>query len=99
MNLSEKYDKLITGLISGLTLPFFIALIAFLFSKGNPSLHTWLKRIADADIITHMITLCVFPNLLLFLLFNRFDMLRASRGVLGVTFIWAIIVFTVKILR
>jgi len=99
MNLSEKYDKLITGFVSGLLVPFLVALIVFLFAKGNPGLKTWLNRIADANIITHMISLCVFPNLLLFLFFNRFDMLRASRGVLGITILWAIIVFTVKILR
>ncbi|MCJ7449759.1 MAG: hypothetical protein MUO72_18950 [Bacteroidales bacterium] len=99
MNISEKYDKMTTGIISGLLAPILTALIVFLFSKGNPSLQTWLNRIADADIITHMISLCVLPNLLLFLLFNRFDMLRASRGVLGITIFWAVIVFAVKILR
>jgi len=40
--------------------------------------------------------MCVFPNVLIFLLFNRFDMLRASRGVLGITMAWAIVVFIVK---
>jgi len=99
MNLAEKYDKLATGIISGLLAPALVAFIVFLFSKGNPNLQTWLMRIADAGIITHMISLCVFPNLLIFLLFNRFDMLRASRGVLGITIFWAVIVFAVKILR
>ena len=97
MSLTEKYDKLMTGLLTGLVFPFVIALIAFLISKGNPGLKAWLTRIAEADIITHVITLCVFPNVLLFLLFNRLDMLRASRGVLGITIIWAIIVFSIKI--
>jgi hypothetical protein len=99
MNISEKYDKMATGIISGLLAPILTALIVFLFSKGNPSLQTWLNGIAEADIITHMISLCVLPNLLLFLLFNRFDMLRASRGILGITIFWAVIVFAVKILR
>ena len=94
----EKYDKLTTGLIAGLLLPFLTALIIFLAAKGDPSLHTWLKKITDADIVTKVITLCVFPNVIIFLIFNHFDMLRATRGVLGITIVWAAIVFGVKFL-
>jgi preprotein translocase subunit SecE len=32
------------------------------------------------------------------MIFNRFDMLRATRGVLAMTIIWAVIVFGVKFL-
>jgi hypothetical protein len=99
MTLTEKYDKLVSGILTGFILPFIIGLIIYLFSSGNKSLTSYLNRIADARIITHVISLCVFPNILLFLLFNRLDMLRASRGVLGITFTWAVIVFAVKFLR
>jgi hypothetical protein len=98
MTVAEKYDKLITGLIAGLILPVLIALIIFLLAKGDPSMKVWLKKIVDADIVTKVITLCVFPNVFIFLLFNHFDMLRASRGVLGMTIAWAVIVFGVKFL-
>jgi hypothetical protein len=96
MSLTERYDKLITGILSGFLFPFFIGLIIWLFTGHNHDLQSYLKRIADASIITHAITMCVFPNVLIFLLFNRFDMLRASRGVLGITMAWAIVVFIVK---
>ncbi len=98
MKFSEKYDRVLTGLISGLVLPFITALIIYTFSSGHQTLHAYLARISDSNIITHSITLSVFPNILIFLLFNRFDMLRASRGVLAVTIVWAIIVFGVKFL-
>jgi hypothetical protein len=98
MILPEKFDKLITGIISGLVLPFITVTIIFLVAKGNPDLQTWLKKIAAADIITHIITLSVFPNIFIFLLFNHFDMLKASKGVLGITVAWAILVFAVKFL-
>jgi hypothetical protein len=98
MTIPEKYDRIITGFLSGLLLPFIIAIIVFLFSRGDNSLSSYLLRISEADIITHSITLCVFPNVLIFLIFNRFDMLRASRGVLGITIFWAVIVFGVKFL-
>jgi len=93
MTTAEKYDKLATGIISGFLLPVVIAIFIFLFSKGEPGLKTWLSKITEANIITHIITLSVFPNVVIFLLFNHFDMLRALRGVLGVTIFWAVIVF------
>lgn len=98
MTTPEKYNKMITGIISGLLLPFLTCLIIFLFSHGNRDLHLWLKKIHDAGIITHIITLSVFPNIIIFFIFNHFDMLRAARGVLGVTIVWAVFVLGGKIL-
>jgi hypothetical protein len=98
MKVHEKYDKIITGLISGLIFPFIIGLIIYLFSSNHESIQTYLGRIADSHIITHSITLCVFPNIIIFLIFNQFDMLKATRGVLAITIAWAIVVFGVKFL-
>lgn len=98
MKFYEKFDSVLTGVVSGLVFPFIIGTAIYLFSSGHQSLHSYLVRIADASIITHSITLCVFPNILIFMLFNQLDMLRATRGVLAITIIWAVIVFAVKFL-
>jgi hypothetical protein len=98
MTLPEKFDRLITGLAIGFILPFIIGLIIFLSSAGEMSLGSYLYRLKESNIITHSITLCVFPNIFIFLIFNRLDMLRATRGILAVTILWAIIVFAVKFL-
>jgi hypothetical protein len=98
MTLPEKYDRFVTGLASGLLFPFIIGIVIFLFSSGEMSLGSYLLRLKETNIITHSITLCVFPNIIIFLLFNRFDMLNATRGTLAVTIVWAIIVFAVKFL-
>jgi hypothetical protein len=98
MKFYEKYDRVLTGLISGLVFPFITGIIIYAFSSGHLTLHSYLARIAESNIATHAITLCVFPNIIIFLIFNRFDMLRANRGVLAITIVWAIIVFGVKIL-
>lgn len=96
MNYAEKYDKTFTGAVSGILFPLLVGLIIYIFTAKGISLPAYLGRIADSHIITHAITLCVFPNVLIFLLFNRFDMLKAAKGVLALTIIWAIIVFAVK---
>jgi hypothetical protein len=94
----EKFDKVLTGLISGFVLPFIVGLITFAFTHGQMTLQDYLIHINESHIVTHAITLCVFPNILIFLLFNRFDMLRASKGVLAITIVWALVVFAVKFL-
>jgi hypothetical protein len=98
MTFAEKHDTMFTGILPGVVIPVVIGLIIFLFSSGSLSLSSYLTRISETNIVTHSITLCVFPNVFIFLLFNRFDMLRAARGVLASTIGWAIIVFAVKFL-
>jgi hypothetical protein len=98
MNFTEKYDKMSAGLISGLIFPLITGALIFLFSAHGKTLTQYLARLADANIVTHAITLCVFPNVLIFLLFNRYDMLKAARGVLAMTIVWAISVFIIKFL-
>jgi hypothetical protein len=98
MTMPEKFDKVLTGLISGFVLPFIVGLITFTFTHGHMTIHDYLIHINESHIVTHAITLCVFPNILIFLLFNRFDMLRASKGVLAITIVWALVVFGVKFL-
>jgi len=97
MKIAEKYDKLIFGLISGFLFPAIIGLVIFAFTGHGKSLISYLERISDANIVTHAITLCVFPNVFIFLIFNRFDMLRAARGVLAITIVFAAIVFAIKL--
>lgn len=96
MNFSLKSDKTILGVLSGLILPFLVGITIFIFSSSHLSLQAYLQRIVETHIITHSITLCVFPNVIIFLLFNRMDMLKATRGVLAITIFWAVIVFGVK---
>jgi hypothetical protein len=96
MNFTGKFDKTIVGFLAGLILPFIAGITFFAFSHSHLSLHSYIERIVETHIITHSITLCVFPNVIIFLLFNRLDMLKATRGVLAITIVWAVIVFGVK---
>lgn len=98
MNRIEKYDRIYLGVITGFIAPLLIVLIVFFFSREDKTLFEYFRRIVSADILTHVISLCVFPNIFLFLVYNRLDMLRATRGVLGITVFWAIVVFSVKFL-
>jgi hypothetical protein len=97
MTFAEKYNSVPAGAVSGFLMPFIVGITIYLFSGFPMPLNAYISRIAESDIITHSVTLCVFPNILIFLLFNRFDMLGASRGVLAITIFWAILVFAIKL--
>ncbi len=94
----SKFDKVSVGVISGVLLPFIVGFIIYVFSAGNLSVWDFILKIAETKVITHSISICVFPNILIFLGFNWLDMLKATRGVLAITIVWAIIVFGVKFL-
>jgi len=98
MIIPEKYDKVWAGASAGFLVPVIIAFCVYLFSSGEKTIAGYIERLIKADIVTHIISLCVFPNIFLFLFFNRLDMLRATRGVLGITIFWAIVVFALKFL-
>jgi hypothetical protein len=96
MKWNEKYDRVLYGIVSGLLLPLFTGLIIYLFTAKGKTIGEYLTRINSANIVTHAITLCVFTNIIIFLIYNRFDMLKAARGVLAVTIVWAVAVFIIK---
>lgn len=98
MMLTEKYDKAVAGAAAGFLIPVIIAFCVYFFSSGDKNIAAYIERLVKADIVTHIVSLCVFPNIFLFLLFNRLDMLRATKGVLGITIFWAIVVFALKFL-
>ena len=98
MTIPEKYDKQYIGAAAGFIIPVLISVIVWAFSSGSNSPGEYYRKLIEADIMTHVISLCVFPNIFLFLIFNRLDMLRATRGVLGITIFWAVLVFAVKFL-
>lgn len=97
MRAAERYNNVITGVISGIVMPVIAFMVFFLFTRNGLSLGQYLERVADTGKTTEVMSVAVFSNILIFLLFNRFDMLRASKGVLGITFIWAFIVFGIKL--
>ncbi len=97
MKLNEKYDSLISGIISGLLFPLLVGLGIYVFTAHGKGPVAYIEKIMEANIVTHAISICVFPNVLIFLLFLRYDMLRAARGVLGMTILYAAIVFALKL--
>ena len=66
-------------------------------SDGDLAAAEYFRKIEEAGNISEIMSVSVFANMIIFLVFNRLDMLRASKGVLGITIIWAFAVFGIKL--
>jgi len=93
----ERFNNALTGVISGLLLPALAFLVFFLFTRHGVSLEQYFRHMEAADNVTEIMSVAVFTNIIIFLVFNRLDMLRASKGVLGITIAWAFVVFGIKL--
>jgi hypothetical protein len=93
----ERFNNALTGVISGLLLPALAFLVFFLLTRHGASVAQYFRQMETADNVTEIMSVAVFTNILIFLVFNRLDMLRASKGVLGITIAWAFVVFGIKL--
>ncbi|MGB8358670.1 MAG: hypothetical protein WCD55_08645 [Bacteroidales bacterium] len=93
----ERFNNILTGVISGIILPVLAFFVFFLLTRHGLSVEQYIRHMQTADNVTEIMSVSVFSNIIIFLVFNRFDMLRASKGVLGITIIWAFAVFAIKL--
>jgi uncharacterized membrane protein len=93
----KKNDRLLTGLLAGLLLPLFIFLIIYVARYPDVPLSKYLGELWRSDLLMKIMSLCVFPNLFLFLLYIRRKMDRISRGILAATLFYALLVILSKI--
>jgi hypothetical protein len=97
MRVTQRFNNALAGVAAGILLPAIAFIVVFLFTHNGLSFIDYFSRVEEAGNITSIMSVCVFSNIVAFLLFNRFDMLRASRGVLGITIAWAFVVFAIKL--
>jgi len=88
----------ITGVIGGLLLPALSWIIFYMFTSNGLSVVEYYKHTLLIGNVTQIISVCVFTNIIIFLIFNKLDMLESSKGVLGITILWALLVFGIKLL-
>ncbi|MDX9930121.1 MAG: hypothetical protein RBS37_09760 [Bacteroidales bacterium] len=93
---AEKYNRTITGVVAGIIVPSTVMFLFYLWKSGSMTVSEFFGKLVESGVLTNTVSVAVFVNVFVFLLFNRLDMLKASRGILGVTIIWAILVFIIK---
>ncbi len=85
----NKFDTMGTGFLTGLFLPVIIFFVVFLFSDKGMSLKEYVGNMWQLHALVKLGSLCVFPNVLIFMRFIKLKYDKAARGVLGVTILYA----------
>ena len=93
----ERFNNALSGVIGGLVIPVIAFIIFYLITRQGLTPGEYMRKMAEAGNISEIMSVSVFTNIVIFLIFNRLDMLRASKGVLGITIVWAFAVFGVKL--
>ncbi|MDP4185352.1 MAG: hypothetical protein Q8862_09350 [Bacteroidota bacterium] len=95
----KKYDRILSGALTGLMIPIMLFGTIYLVRYHQISAKSYLVRLWDLKLLIKLLSLCAFPNLLLFYLFIRTERLLAARGVLLATFIYAFIVMFYSLIQ
>lgn len=93
-----KYNSVKLGVICATLIPIVIFVIFFLIKFYDLGYSYVLKNPLYVKVIPRMLSLTVYPNLLIFYLFLRKNWLLSVRGVLIGTIVMAIIVLLLYVL-
>lgn len=93
----SKFNNTFSGLFLGILVPVITFFILYYILSGDLTLNDYLKRLIDRNIQGHFISISVIPNLLVFFIFIWLNTMKAARGVLLSTFIWAFLILALKL--
>ena len=94
----HKLNTLATGIISGIVLPVIVYFIMYYSKIQDVRFTLFSYNLVIGNIVPIIISHCVLPNLLLFFIFNGFNWMQASKGVLGTTVVLVVILFAIKLI-
>jgi len=94
--MKKRINRIPIGLVAGIMLPMLALSIYHRIRFENSNLWEFLQSFYQLDLLTHVISLAVIPNLLLFFGFINFNLLKAARGVLMATILMALLVVVLR---
>ena len=96
-NIIPHLDTTVTGILSGIFVPIITFVIVYFVMSGNQTLNDYLQRLFDRNLQGHFISISVIPNLLVFFIFIWLYKMKAARGVLLSTFLWAFLILAIRL--
>ena len=95
--MNSRFNSLITGLLLGIVGPAITLIVIYLVTTQDLSLQEYIRQLIFFRVYTHIISLSVIPNLLIFFIFIWLNKLKSARGVLLATIILAFIVLGLRL--
>jgi hypothetical protein len=98
MKTQKKLDKLLIGTLIGIIMPLLVFGSIYLIRYHAVPIRQYISLLWSHQLLIKLLSLCAIPNLLFFMLFINTQRLRAARGVLLATFIFAFIVLIYRLI-
>ena len=96
--MAKKFDSIVLGLVLGLIFPLVATILYQKIMFPGYEYDDFLFRAFLIGVHIKVISVCVFPNLLIFFVFIWTNRLKSSRGVLLATLIYALVIFGINMI-
>jgi len=96
--MKKKFDSARIGFGLVMLLPIIVLIAIYFIREPELGFLLFFKAMLGHQILSKMLSLCVYPNLIPFFIFIWTDRLQSARGVLGATIALAILVFLTQLL-
>ncbi len=90
-------DNFWLGFLLGIGLPALFFLLYFLLRFKDITLDHYVNFLMQSNNLVHVVSLAVCSNLFPFLFFVRTTRFKAGRGVIGITILFVILLFVLKV--
>ena len=96
--MKSKTNNVLLGAFLGILAPAVTVFLSYKIRFGQYGLGEFFSVLVQNKILSSLLSLCVIPNLLVFLIFIWLNYLYSARGVLLSTFIVGFVIVGVKFL-
>lgn len=96
-SLKQNLNNTITGLLSGIFLPVVVFIIIYFVLSNQITMSNFMQFLMERKIQGHFISISIIPNLLVFFIFIWSNKIKAARGVLLSTFLWAFVILAIRL--
>jgi len=96
--MKSKANNVWLGTVLGLLVPVITVLLAYKIRFSKYELDEFFEVLIQNKVLSSLLSLCVIPNLLVFLIFIWLNYLYSARGVLLSTFIVGFLIVGAKFL-
>jgi len=96
--MKSKVNNVWLGAFLGMLVPLITVFLAYKIRFSQVDLLDFLRLLIQKKILSSLLSLCVIPNLLVFLIFIWLNYLYSARGVLFSTFVVGFVIVGVKFL-
>ncbi len=97
-NPPKDISKIKHGFFPGIIFPLIIFMVLYLVQYKEVSFKNYMQSMWQFQLLFKLLSLCVVPNLILFLYYYKQKKDMAARGVLMATFIYAFLVLISKVI-